>query len=63
MSTRRYYGDNGKLLRYEIINEMNTRGARYHKQAKRHELVESLKALGVSLATALILAAWYLLNN
>ena len=60
MSVKRYYGDNGQLLRYEITKEMNTRGKRYYKRA---QMVEDLKAFGVTFAVFGALTVWYLINN
>jgi hypothetical protein len=31
---KRYYGDNGQLLRYEVVREMRTRGKRMYYRAQ-----------------------------
>ena len=40
MSIKRYYGDNGQLLRYEMSKEMKERGIRYANKCKRDDLIK-----------------------
>ena len=53
---KRYYGDNGELLRYE----MATRGARY---ARKQKIVNALIETGLIVGTLSLLTVWYLINN
>ena len=56
MSIKRYYGDNGELLRYE----MRTRGARYSRNQK---IINALIEVGLIVGSMSLLTVWYLINN
>ena len=59
MSTKRYYGNNGQLLRYEVEKEMVARKTRYTKDTLFNAVVPYVViALGVGFLTV-----WYLINN
>jgi hypothetical protein len=56
MSIKRYYGDNGELIRYE----MRTRGARY---ARKQKIVNALIETALIVGSMSLLTVWYLINN
>lgn len=70
---KRYYGDNGQLLRYTIaptahhrnaINkEMTTRALRYKKQSDRAHIIDAVAPYAVIVAGISFLVVWYLINN
>ena len=55
MSIKRYYGDNGELIRYE----MRTRAKRY----KREAMIETIKPYALIVVSMTLLTVWYLINN
>lgn len=63
MKVHRIYNDNGTLLRYTVIKEMNTRALRYKKQNNHAQLIDTIQRASVLLATMTVLVAVYLINN
>ena len=70
---KRYYGDNGQLLRYTIKptahkrnvieKEMNTRALRYKKQSDRSRIIDAVAPYAIIIVAMSLLTAWYLINN
>lgn len=63
MSIKRYYGDNGELLRYEMSKEMKEWAARYYKKTRRAQLIDAVMPFVVIVVGVGALVVWYLINN
>jgi hypothetical protein len=63
MRIKRYYGDNGELIRYEITKEMNSRAKRYYKSSRKAERINDIMSLVVIIVGIGLMVAWYLINN
>ena len=63
MSIKRFYGDNGQLLRYEMSKEMKERGVRYANRCKRNQIIDAAMPFVVVALGVGFLVAWYLVIN